>query len=198
MKLTKFLVGAVAIGLFAAGPADAGWKLVDHAKQVKVAKGKLRVTPGESWNRDTHRPIKQGEIWTLDGTGLNELYFVGGLAEGMTLFPDVDKKHNPLPTLKKSMLLTDIPDFYESSTRVALKTSLFEIEKVEPATFVGKPGISFTFRYGVEESPVLRKGIAHATLVDGNLYMITFIAPSLFYYDRDLAKAEAIMDSATL
>jgi len=57
------------------------------------------VTPSEDWNRNTDRPIKKGEVWTLDGAVLNELYFVSGLAAGETLFRDLDKKENPLPKL---------------------------------------------------------------------------------------------------
>jgi len=198
MKRLIAIAGALALCMLAAAPAQAGWKLVEHAKAVKVAKGKHSVTPYEDWNRNTDRPIKKGEVWTLDGAVLNELYFVSGLAAGETLFRDLDKKENPLPKLGSSILLSDIPDFYESSSRVALKTSLFEIGTVEPTTFAGQQGIKFTFNYGVQDSPVIRKGVAAATLVNGQLHMITFIAPTIYYFDRDAPKAEAIVASATL
>ena len=198
MKLKQVLAALAAAGLMISVPAQAGWKLVDHAKAVKVAKGRLTVTAGEDWNRSPYRPIKAAEVWTLDGDNLNELYFVSGLAPGLPLFQQLDKKNNPLPKLSSTMELTDIPDFYESSIRVALHTSLFEVDKVEPQTFAGHSGIKFSFHYSVENSPIVRKGLAAATLVDGQLYMISFVAPSIYYYDRDAPKAEAIIASAAI
>ena len=187
---------ALVMGL--AVPAQAGWKLIEHNKQVNVGKGALAVTPGESWNRSPLRPIKKGEVWTIDGQNLNELYLVSGLAPSETLFRDIDKKNRPLPALNAKMLLTDIPDFYESSSRIVLQTSLFETETAKPITFAGRPGIEFTFHYGVKDSPIIRKGIAAATLVNGQLYLISFVAPSIYYFDRDRPKAEAIFASAKI
>lgn len=189
---------AVVLCLGMAGQAQAGWKLVEQAQAVKVAKGRLSVTPGEKWNRNTARPIKKGEVWTLDGPALNELYFVSGLIGGETLFKDVNKKVQPLPAMSGSMVLADIPEFYESSTRIALGTSLFEFGTVEPISFSGHDGIRFEFSYQVKNSPVTRKGVAAATLVNGQLYLISFIAPSIHYFDHDRAKADAIIASAKI
>lgn len=198
MKRLLGIVGAAALCATAAAPVQAAWTLVRQAAPVKIAKSRLTVTPSEDWNRDAFRPIKQGELWTRDGGGLNELYFVSGLSAGETLFKDFDPKNNPLPKFAGSMSLADIPDFYESSSRVAMRTSLFTIDTVEPIRFAGRPGIKFTFDYALRSSPVTRKGIAAATLVDGQLHMITFVAPSIHYFERDKAKAEAIIASATL
>lgn len=191
-------IGAVTLACLAVSPAQAGWKLVEKTKVIKVAKSKLSVTPGENWNRNSSRPIKKGEVWTLDGVGLNEVYFVSGLAAGETLFKELDKKNNPLPKLGSSVSLTDIPEFYESSVRVALQTSLFEIEKVEPVSFAEQQGIRFSFNYGVKDSPIIRKGMAQAALVNGQLHLIAFVAPTIHYFERDLPKAEALMASAKL
>jgi hypothetical protein len=198
MNKGGWFVAMAAWAFVVAAPAQAGWKLVDHAKEVAVAGGAMKITPGRDWNRAPGKPIKEGERWTLDGLNLNELYFVGGLAPGGTLFPNIDKKRNPLPAFASSMQLTDIPDFYESSTRVALKTSLFEIGKIEPTNFAGHPGIRFTFQYALQDSPVMHKGVAEATLANGKLDMITYIAPTVYYFDRDLPEIEAIFASAKL
>lgn len=192
------IAAALALAAFGTAPAAAGWKLVEHAKPVKVAKGKLTVTPGEDWNRNGSRVVKKSETWTLDGEALNEIYFISGLAPGETLFKDIDKKENPLPVLGSSVLLTDIPDFYESSTRIARQTSLFEMGMIEPATLAGEPAIRFTFTYGTQGSPVIRKGVATAAIVNGQLHLISYIAPTIHYFDRDAAKAEAIVASAEL
>lgn len=190
-------LGALALATLPAGPAVAGWKLMSPGAAVVVAKGTLRVTPGEAWNRSSVRPIPKSELWTLDGALLNELYFVSDLLPGETLYRDAAKKDRPLPKLGGAMQLTDIPEFFESSNRVALNTSVFQVTGAQPAQVGGHDGIRFTFEYAVPDSALTRKGVAVATIVQGKLYLISFVAPSVFYFDRDRPKAEAIMASAS-
>lgn len=198
--MKKLLVLAATAALLAApaAPALAGWKLVEKDQPVTVAKGTMSVRPDAQWNRWSTRPIKTSEIWTIDGTELNELYFVDGLGAGGTLFKDARKKDAPLPALSAKAELSDIPEFVESSVRVALNTSAFEMGKVEPATLGGQPAVRFGYEYAVEGVPLKRRGLAVGTLVGGKLRLITYTAPTLYYFDRDLAKAEAVFASATL
>ncbi|HKX77029.1 MAG TPA: hypothetical protein VJM34_00715 [Novosphingobium sp.] len=197
MKRICRLIAAVALLTAVATPAFAGWKLVPKGVPA-LAAGGLKVTPSDDWNRSSSRPIKKSEVWTLDGATLNELYFVSGLVPGETLFKDANKKERPLPKLRASMDLTEIPEFFESSQRVALNTSVFEITGVEPYKFAGKPGVRFCFQYAVQGATLIREGEVAATLVGDKLYLISFIAPSIHYFDRDRPKAEAIMASAAL
>lgn len=198
--MTRKLVATAfaAVALAAAVPAQAGWKLAPAQEATQVAKSTLTVTPTVDWNRNSSRPIKQGEVWTLDGTSLNELYFVGGLAAGEPMMRETDKKANPLPKVKATMLPTDIPEFFEGTLRTALGTSVFEIDNVEPATVVGQPGVKFSFSFATQGDALVRKGVASGTMVGGKLYLMSFIAPSIFYFDRDRAKAEALMASSIL
>ena len=198
MKRSLAALAAFALIAWAASPALASWKLVDAGARITVAKSLLTVTPRHDWNRWTIRPIKKGEVWTLDGTAINELYFVTGLAPGETLFRDVNKKERPLPALGSSVQLTDIPEFVESSTRIAFNTSVFELTDVQPATVAGHQGVRFTYEYAVEGTPVTRKGLAAGTIVDGKLYLIAYTAPAVYFFDRDAPKVEAIIASASL
>ena len=196
MKSTTLVLATLAAA-FAAAPAISGYAVVAHGTAVPAAVG-FTVTAGEDWNRDSRKPMKKAETWTLDGPSLNELTFVAGLAPGETLFREIDKKNQPLPKLAANATLTDIPEFFESSTRIARKTSLFAIDNVAPAKLGGNPGIRFTYHYAVQGAPLVRNGVATATLVKGQLYLIHFAAPNLYYYDRDAPRVEAIMASAKL
>jgi hypothetical protein len=189
---------AVALSALAATPVVAAWKLASQGVATTVAKGTLTVTPGEDWNRASWRPIKKSEIWTLDGTGLNQLYFVSGLIAGETLYKDISKKDRPLPKLGAATQLTDIPEFYESSTRLETGTSVFRVTGSEPMQFAGRPGVKFTFEFAVSGSTLTRKGVAAGTIANDKLYLIVFSAPGIHYFDRDRAKAEAIMASAKI
>lgn len=196
MKIVHGLMGALLMAAVPAAPALAGWKLARQATATTVAKGRMVVTPAEGWNRWSFRPIKKSEVWTLDGVALNELYFVSGLMPGETLYRNLAKRDRPLPAMTTGMQLTDIPDFVESSIRVALKTSIFRVTNVEPVRFAGANGVRFMYEYAVEDSPLLHKGIASGTIVSNQLYLIAFNAPGVFYFDRDRPKAEAVMASA--
>lgn len=190
-------LAAFALGMVVCSPAFAGWRLIDAGSPVAVAKSRLKVTAQQDWNRWTVKPIRKGEVWTLDGVNLNELYFVSGLASGETMFRDRNKKERPLPAFRASAQLTDIPEFVESSTRTALNTSVFQLTEVEPIMFAGQQGVSFRYEYAVEGSPLRRKGLAAGTIFNGQLYLIVYTAPALYYFDRDAPKVEALIASAT-
>lgn len=198
LSAARSVVLGTLLAAASAVPASAGWKVVPASEATQVAKSALTVTPTVDWNRNSSRPVKQSEVWTLDGTTLNELYFVGGLAEGQTLMREVDKKANPLPKLKSTLLATEIPEFFEGTLRTALGTSVFEIENVEPATFAGQPGVKFAFSFATQGDALVRKGIASGAMIGGKLYLMSFIAPSIHYFDRDRAKAEALFASSRL
>lgn len=198
MKLKSLALAVAATSLAVSSPAMAGWKLVESGEAHEVAKSDLTITPTVDWNRNTKRPIKRSEVWTLDGTTLNEVYIVGGLEVGKPLMKEFDKKRNPLPKMRSGMLLTDIPEFFESTMRTALSTSVFEVESVEPTTFAGQPGVKFAFNYATQGDALVRKGIASGTLIDGKLYLMSYIAPSVHYFDRDVEKAEALMASSSM
>lgn len=198
--MKKLLAALVAFALVAAptAPALAGWKLVEQGASVKVAKSDMRVTPSGVWNRWTKRPVKQSETWTRDGTNLNELYFVSGLPDGKTLYKDTNKKNRPLPKLSKALDLTEIPEFYESSTRLVLGTSVFEMTSVEPARMGEHDAVKFTFEYSTQNSPLKRRGVAMGTMIEGELHLISYLAPSTYFFERDLAEVEALMASVSL
>lgn len=198
MKFGLKIAATVMLATMTAVPAQAGWKLVEASKPAVVAKSTMKATAAEPWNRWSYRPIKKSEVWTLDGIGLNELYFVTGLIPGEPIYREANKKDNPLPKFRTGMQLTDIPELFESSNRVVLGVSSFTISGVEPFKFGGNDGIKFSFEYTLSNSALTRKGVAVGTIVQNKLHLISFTAPSLHYFDRDRAKAEAIMASVTI
>jgi len=198
MKAVVRIALAAALVAVPASQAMAGWRLISAKQTVTVAKSKLAVTPGEDWNRGTHRASAKGETWTIDGPSISEVYFAGGLQPGETFYKDRDKKNRPLPVMGKNLQLTEVPEFYESSQRIAYDTAVYEITGIEPAKFMGQDGVKFTYTFALKDNPLKYKGEARAALIKGALYLISFDAPELSFYERDRAKAEAIMDSARL
>jgi hypothetical protein len=186
-----FLLSAVTLS----GPVHAG-SLRPAGVATPVAKANMIVIPDQAWNKWA-RPGRLSENWTLDGVTINELTFYGGILDNTPLFREVDKTNAPLPRFSKTMLLPDIASLFESSYRVALGTSLMKIDTIEPATFAGKPGFKFTYSFAVSDE-VKRSGEARGAIIGDRLYMISFEAPKIHYFGRDLESFHKIADSAII
>lgn len=190
----RILASVLAIALLAA-PAVA-YRLVPRGRPVVVAQSFLVVVPAIDWNRLQQRPGRHAERWTLDGTGLNAVTFYGGIKGGMALFREVDRRNRPLPRFSASMLPTDVVQLFESSYRLAGKSALFTIDDVAPARFAGKPGFRLAYGFTREEDGVRRKGEATGAVIDGRLYLITYEAPAIHYFARNLADYRAVVATA--
>lgn len=192
------ILTCVAAALLIATPVVAGNKLIVQGQPVAVAKSPLTVTPDREWNKLGARPGRDAETWTLDGDGLNDLTFYGAVENDKTLFREVGKKNKPLPRFKSTMLLTDIPTLFENSYRIALDTPLMTIDSVEPATFAGSKGVRFRYTFTRQNEEVRRSGEAHAAIIGGRLYMMTFEAPITYFFARDVDSYRAMAATARL
>lgn len=179
-------------------PAQAGNKLIVPGQAVAVAKSALTISPDREWNKMAARPGRNSETWTLDGDQLNDVTFYGGVVSDQTLFREVNKRVKPLPRFSSTMLLTDIPALLENSYRIALATPLMTIDSVAPGAFAGAKGVRFTYTFTLPDEEVRRKGEGVAAIIGGKLYMATFEAPEIYYYDRDIASYRAIVASARI
>lgn len=193
--MRPFLAAAL---LAVAAPALAGNTLVPPNQSVAVAKSALTVTPAREWNRMGARPGRLSETWTIDGDSLNDLTFYGGIESGHPIFREVDKRNKPLPHFSTTMLLTDVPVLFENSYRIALDTAGMEIGRIEPALFAGRKGVRFAYSFVREGEEVRRQGEAYAAIIDKKLYMISFEAPALHYFDAGIEGARQVVASATL
>lgn len=192
---SALIVSAV---LMCGTPASAGNKLIVQGQAVAVAKSALTILPDREWNKMGARPGRNSETWTLDGDGLNDVTFYGGIESDRTLFREVSKRTKPLPRFSATMLLTDIPALLENSYRIALPTPLMTIESVAPCTFIGAKGVTFTYSFTRPDEEVRRKGEGYAAIIAGKLYMATFEAPDIYYYDRDIAGFRSLVASARI
>ena len=197
MRRLLVLLLAALLAAPLAAPALAQWQVAEGGKPVTIGKSTMRVTPTGNWNRPKRSDSGIAENWTRDGIVLNDLFFIAGMPEGWAIYDEVDEKERPMPTLPAGADIIDIPEFYESSTRLALNTSVFTMTSVEPATMSGHPAVKFTFDYAFSDSPLNRRGLGMGTIVEGKLYLIVFDGPATYFFDRDRAEVEAIMASAT-
>lgn len=197
MKSAKYLAFAAALAM--TSPALAGWKLVSGNKTIVVTKTKkMKVTPRGDWNQFSYRPTKRSEIWTRDGFSLNELYFLNETLPGEPLFKQRDKKDEPLPKFKADMLPTDLVDLFEGSVRINTKSSKFDILKVEPAKLGSHDAVRLQYSYVVGDEPLVRRGEVVMANINGKLSMISFTAPAIEYFDRDVEEFREMVSKAAL
>ncbi|WP_347271467.1 hypothetical protein [Rhizorhabdus histidinilytica] len=184
--MTRLLIG-LSIGLVAMSPAAAN-SLVSAGPRPNIAGSSFSAAPVDEWNRLSRKDGKNVEIWTRDGDQLNKVTFFGGIPSGKPLVREIDKKRQPLPKVAADMLITDIPVMLESTYRIQYAVSQMDIDSQEPATLGGHKAIRFTYRFAREDDGVRRKGEAIGAFVGGKLYLVTYEAPALYFFDRDVEK----------
>lgn len=178
-------------------PSAIAHKLRLKGEAVTVADSSLTVTPARDWNRLSENSGKNTETWTLDGEQLNDLTFFGGISPGKPLVKERHKKRDPLPKFEKSTLLVELPELLERTYRTYKNIGAFQLGSTEPAKFLGQDGVIFTYQY-TDEDLITRKGEAIAAIVGGKLYMVTFDAPRLHYFDRAIGDVRALVATAKL
>lgn len=168
--------------LLASSPGYAH-KLRAAGETVEVAKSRMVVTPDQDWNLLNGRPGKHVEVWTLDGEHLNSITFFGGIGSGEPLIKEHSKKKEPLPKFGNGMLLIEIPELLEGTYRAYKHTGSFDITSADPDNFADSNGIKFTYKY-VDDNLFTYFGVAHAAIIKGKLFMISYEAPRIYYFDR--------------
>ena len=192
----RFRAGWLALLLALPGTGIANNTLIAPGTTVSVAKSTLTVTPDREWNRMGARQGPNTERWTIDGVQLNELAFFGGIAAGTSLLGKIGKSDRPLPLFNATMLITDIPAMFENTYRVGADIAVMSIGQIEPMRFAGYQGVRFAYDF-THPDEVRRKGEAYATIANGRLYLITFEAPALHFFDAGIASARAVAASAS-
>lgn len=169
----------------------------EMGKSFEIADSRMFVTPPRDWNQLSIKPGKFAETWTLDGEQLNDVTFFGGVEPGKPLVRELSKKHEPLPKFSEATLLIEVPELLQLTYQAYKKISEFKVTTVNPGNFLGREGVHFSYEY-LDYDNLPRKGEARASIVDNRLYMITFDAPRLHYFERTLSDFRALADATTL
>jgi len=162
--------------------------LVSPGPRPGIAGSKLSARPAGEWNRLSRNDGKNVEIWTRDGDALNKVTFFAGIPIGKSLVREVDKKRQPLPKVAGNMLMTDIAPLLESTYRSQGLVSQMTIDSQEPARLGSQKAVRFTYSFTRSDDEVRRKGEAIGALVAGKLYLVTYEAPALYFFDKDVER----------
>ncbi len=169
----------------------------EKGKPVRIRDSALSVTPPRDWNQLGTKPGKFAETWTLDGEQLNEVTFYAGVEPGEPIVRERNRKREPLPKFRSTTLLVEVPELLEGTYRAYRQIATFAITSSRPVTFAGQEGVAFSYDY-LDSDDLPRKGEAQAAIVRGRLYMITFDAPRLHFFDRGVGDYRALAGAARL
>lgn len=166
---------------------------------VSVAKNSIRVTPGMAWNRSPKGlyDVAWEENWTENGPLLDSISFVGGLPDGQAITKQRRKDDKKVPLFRATMNAQDLVAMIESHYRIKAGATIFEGGTVEPATFIGKPGVRFDYSY-VGADSVRRRGRTVMAISDAKLYLMTLDGTALHYFDAALGDFDAMVATASL
>jgi hypothetical protein len=195
----NFVLKALTLGLMAAALTTPTASANDYREKDKVAElvGGVTVTPPRDWNRLSNKPGKFAETWTLDGEQLNDVTFFNGVAPGLPLVKERDKKKQPLPKFTAETLLVEIPELVEGTYRAYKQIGEFKVTGSKPGRYLGSKGVEFTYEY-TDGDQIRRIGEAHAAIINKKLYMATFDAPKIHFFQRSLADYRALIASAKI
>jgi len=166
--------------------------LVSPGPRAGIGKSRLAATANGEWNKLSLNEGRNTEIWTLDGDLLNKVTFFAGIAAGKPLMREADKKNRPLPQVKADMIITDIPVLLETSYRSQYAVNQMVIDKQESAILDGQKAIRFTYSFTKADDDVPRKGEAIGAFVGDQLYLVTYEAPQLYFFDKDIDKFRSL------
>lgn len=162
--------------------------LIAPGPRAGIAQSRLSAAPDGEWNRLSRKDGKNVELWTLDGDSLNKVAFFGGIPVGASLLREIDRKNRPLPKVTSNMLITDIPALLESTYRSQFAVAQMQIDTQEPALLDGNKGIRFTYAFSRADDELQRKGEGIGAMVNGQLYLVIYEAPALYFFDKDVDK----------
>jgi hypothetical protein len=154
--------------------------------------GAMAVTAGKGWN---HLAVidRPWTTWTHDGSVIDELRFWAAMPDGIAIMPADGPEQRPL-NFRRTMGPHELVALFASLQ--ARDGSAVTLEKIEPAQFVGVPGVRFRFSVLRASDDVRLTEVGWAAVRGEQLYAMTFIAPRLAFFPRHEDEVERIARSA--
>lgn len=190
MMKRRTLLAAAAV-LLAAGCAQVS----QVASGDVTLRERLVVTVDKPWNQFERGMGDNTPTWTQDGITVDALRFYVGLKDGELLAPTPSEPKGSKPlAFRAKMQPGDVVTLLEGL--MTRDGSTFQVDRLGPTPFLGTNGFKLEFS-GVRKSDEVRlRGAAWGAVRNGELFMITYTAPRLSFFERNLPSVEAIAKSA--
>lgn len=175
--------------------------LAGCAELSKVSSGevtirqRLVVKVDSPWNQFDRVAGDSTPTWTQEGINVDALRFHVALKDGDLIAPTPSEPKGQKPlAFKASMQPSDVVALFEAY--YSRGGSTFTLDKVSPAPFIGQQGYQFEFSSIRKTDEVQLRGIGWGAVRNGELFVITYTAPRLAFFQRGVGSATAIAKSA--
>ncbi|MFA6985509.1 MAG: hypothetical protein WC213_04840 [Arenimonas sp.] len=187
--LARALLLAATIAL--ASCASPGGRLVSAGSGVAVFE--LQLDTSLDWARIKRARI---ELWTIDGLPLNEFVVVSRVRPGEHVFLAArERQRRPDgPWYRQGMRPDEIRDVILDGLRQQGWANV-SASNLRPARFGSVTGLRFDARL-THRNGLLYQATFAAAEHGGRLTHFFWIAPSEYYYGRDIAAVDRMLDSA--
>ena len=169
----------------------AGFQAIEGNEPVIIG-GDITLVPQVAWSQAT-APANYGQLWTIDGIGLNELRFYTAITSTRPLMVIPGVQFRDLPKYDATMLPNDVVDFFVGTMDRAGHQQI-RTDALRPAPFGPVTGFRFDFSYATQDG-LLMKGMVLAVQRAEKLDFIMFTAPAEYYFDRYAPTVEQIFAS---
>lgn len=181
LSAAMFAAGCASVTLAPAGPYKAG--------------ASYSVTLGRAWSDITAASpnLQDGvRVLSIDGPLLNRLFLAVDIAPGQGVIKP-PRRETRAPVYRADMTSREISEMLLETLSGMNYQKVEEVE-LNPGKFLDGAGVRVTFKAQTKEGLEM-SALAVAAPRNGKLQAILFVAPSEYYFQRDLPEVERIISS---
>jgi hypothetical protein len=157
---------------------------------------RLVVNLEGAWNHLSGPGIGPAHTWTMEGLPIDQLRIYVGVKDGEAVHqPDGSGRLKNF-SFRSGMQAEEIVAMFEGV--LTRDGSVFNLTKLEPASFAEQKGFRFEFTVIRKVDNVRLAGVGYGTVFKGELYAMLYAAPQLGFYARHQRSVEHMARSARL
>lgn len=180
-KLLAVMMALLLTGCVSVAKVETGERVVGERMQVSIE---------GAWNHISYPGSGPAEIWTMEGTAVDQLLLFSGIKDGQAIHSTVgggDKKNFEF---RSTMQPDEIAALFEGT--LTRDGSRYRLVKLEPMMFSGQNGFRFEYTLVRKIDSVQLSGVGYAAVSRGELFAIVYMAPRLVFYPRQIARVEQV------
>jgi len=175
--LLLMLSGCVSIAKIESGDRAVGERMTVHIDGA--------------WNHVNAPGIGPAELWTMEGTPVDQLLLYSGIKDGQAIHADTGGARGKKDfNFRADMQPDEIASLFEGM--LTRDGSRYRLVKLEPANYSGLRGFRFEYALVRKIDNVQLSGVGFAAVSKSELFAVLYMAPRLVFYPRHIARVEHI------
>lgn len=157
----------------------------------RVVGERMRVTIEGSWNHLNAPGLGPAEVWTMEGTPVDQLLLYSGIKDGQPIHAEGSGSGERKSfSFRSNMRPDEIAALFEGM--LTRDGSRYRLTTLEPAIVAGQKGFRFEYSLTRKVDNAQLLGVGYAVVSRGELFAVVYMAPRLVFYPRHIARVESI------